>query len=78
MSIHYTTPEPEGGPAYSDPLEKWLGEPVLAEWAGKEIKGIVTGVELDTTRLCFSGELIIEPRDTDARIRVDPEHAELR
>ena len=78
MSTPYSTPEPDGGPTYDDPLLEWIGQPVRAEWCGTNIEAVVTNVKLDHSDHSFSGELVLKRRGTEATLRVSPEHVEPR
>ena len=77
MSVPYSTPEPEGGPAYDEPLLEWIGTPVVAEWCDKEIEAVVTDVELGHSDHSFSGELILAT-GTGVSIRVTPDQVDTR
>lgn len=60
---HYQEPEPSGDPTYDEPLHQWLGHTVIAEWAGREIEGIVANIKLKHEGHTFSGQLLVETGD---------------
>lgn len=57
---HYQEPEPSGDETYDEPLLEWIDERVIAEWAGREVKGAVTDVSLPHEGHTFAEQLIIE------------------
>lgn len=53
------TPQPTGGPAYSDPLLEYIGNPVTVEWCGREAEGVVRDVDLEHADHRIEGRLTI-------------------
>lgn len=57
---HYEEPEPSGEPTYDEPLLDWIGHTVIAEWAGREVEGVVADVELKHEGHAFGEQLLVE------------------
>lgn len=56
-SEFHTTPEPSGAPTYTEPLAEWIGTPVTFDWAGREVEGVVSDVEIEHEDHHFEGVL---------------------
>lgn len=69
---HYQEPEPSGDETYDEPLKEWVGERIVATWAGREIQGDVVDVSLPHEGHTFAEQLIIET-DGGASLTVSPD-----
>lgn len=71
---YYIEPDLEGEDAYSDPLEDYIDEQVVVEWAGRDVKGTVVDVELPHDGHQFGEYLLVAPASGGATISVAVEN----
>ena len=57
---HYQDYEPTGDDIYEEPLFDWIGETVIVEWAGREVRGTVVDIALPHEGHSFCEQLAIE------------------
>lgn len=69
---HYQEPEPSGDDTYDEPLLEWIGHTVIAEWAGREVEGVVVDISLPHEGHTFGEQLIVET-GAGASISVSPD-----
>lgn len=53
-------PVSSGDETYDEPLLEWIGHTVVAEWAGRDVEGVVVDISLPHDGHSFGEQLIVE------------------